>query len=78
MIYSHSQRANWFQVTLARTLQQFGISDQGLASLRNHGVAPHPRTIKSASQSSANLHLDNVAIFSRMLLKRNFSLLLHR
>ena len=25
MIYSHSQRANWFQVTLARTLQQFGI-----------------------------------------------------
>ena len=33
MIYSHSQRANWFQVTLARTLQQFGISDQGLACL---------------------------------------------
>ena len=63
MIYSHSQRANWFQVTLARTLQQFGISDQGLASLRNLGVAAHPRTVKLASQSSANLHLDNVASF---------------
>ncbi len=63
MMYSHSQRANWFQVTLARTLQQFGISDQGLASLRNLGVAAHPRTVKSASQSSATLHLDNVASF---------------
>ena len=63
MIYSHSQRANWFQVTLARTLQQLGISDQGLASLKNLGVAAHPRTVKSASQSSANLHLDNVASF---------------
>ena len=65
MMYSHSQRANWFQVTLARTLQQFGISDQGLASLRNLGVAAHPPTgtVKSAYQSSANLHLDNVASF---------------
>ena len=63
MMYSHLQRANWFQVTLAGTLQQFGISDQGLASLRNLGVPAHPRTVKSASQSSANLHLDNVASF---------------
>lgn len=63
MMYSHSQRANWFQVTLARTLQQFGISDQGLASLRNLGVAAHPRTVKAASQSSATLHLDNVVGF---------------
>ena len=65
MMYSHSQRANCFQVTLARRLQQFGISDQGLASLRNLGVAAHPPTgtVKSASQSSANLHLDNIASF---------------
>ena len=33
MMYFHSQRVNLFQVTLARTLQQFGITDQGLASL---------------------------------------------
>ena len=26
MMYSKSQRANWFQVSLARSLQQFGIS----------------------------------------------------
>ena len=30
---------------------------------QNLGVAAHPRTVKSASQSSANLHLDNVASF---------------
>lgn len=63
MVYSQSQKANWFQVTLARTLQQFGISGQGLASLRNLGVAAHPRTVKTASKLSAALHLDNVACF---------------
>ena len=63
MMYSQSQKANWFQVTLARTLQQFGISDQGLASLRNLGVAAHPRTVKTASKLSAAFHLDNVACF---------------
>ena len=63
MMYSQSQKANWFQVTLARTLQQFGISDQGLASLRNLGVAAHPRTVKTASKVSAAFHLDNVACF---------------
>jgi hypothetical protein len=60
MMYSHSQRANWFQITLSRTLQQFGISDQGLVSLRNLGVAVHPRTVKAATQSSAAFHLDSV------------------
>ena len=63
MMYSQSQKANWFQVTLARTLQQFGISDQGLASLRNLGVAAHPRSVKTASKLSAAFHLDNVACF---------------
>ncbi|CAB4030684.1 Hypothetical predicted protein, partial [Paramuricea clavata] len=41
MMYSHSQSAKWFQITLSGTLQQFGISDQGLASLRNLGAAAH-------------------------------------
>ncbi len=39
MIYSQSQRSNSFQVTLARTLQQFGISEHGLRSLGNLGIA---------------------------------------
>lgn len=63
MMFSQSQKANWFQVTLARTLQQFGISDHGLASLRNLGVATHPRTVKMASEASAASHLGNVATF---------------
>ena len=52
MIHSQSQRANWFQVSLARTLQQFGISQQGLASLRNLGIVADPRTIKASMHIS--------------------------
>ena len=63
MMYSHSQRVNIFQVTLARTLQQFGITDQGLASLQNLGIAAHPRTMKAAIQSSSTSHFDNVISF---------------
>ena len=33
MVYSQSQRSNSFQVALSRTLQQIGISEQGLQSL---------------------------------------------
>ena len=62
-MYSHSQRVNLFQVTLARTLQQFGITDQGLASLRNLGIAAHPCTVKAAIQSSSTSHVDNVISF---------------
>ncbi len=29
VVYSQSQRSSSFQVALARTLQQFGISEQG-------------------------------------------------
>ena len=43
IIYSRSQKNNWFQITLARTLQQFGITDESLVSLRNLGLAAHPR-----------------------------------
>ena len=63
MIYSQSQRANWFQVSLARTLQQFGISQQGLASLRNLGTVAHPRTIKTSIHVSSASHLDRVKGF---------------
>ena len=38
MMYGKSQKANYFQVALSRTLQQFGIAEQGLASLRNLGT----------------------------------------
>ena len=34
-----------------------------MPSLRNLGVAAHPRTVKSASQSAAKLHLSKVASF---------------
>lgn len=60
MMYSQSQKANWFQVSLARTLQQFGISQQGLASLRNFGLVAHPRTIRGTMQTSSTTHLDKV------------------
>ena len=69
MIYSRSQRANNFQVT--RALQELGISDRGLTSLRNLGVAAHPGTVNSASQSSAQLHLSSVASFFRGLAVKN-------
>ena len=39
VVYSQSQRSNSFQVALARTLQQFGISEQGHRFLRNLGIA---------------------------------------
>ena len=63
MMYSQSQRANWFQVSLARTLKQFGISQQGLASLRNLGIVAHPRTIKASMLASSASHLERVKEF---------------
>lgn len=68
MIYSQSQKANQFQVSLSRTLQQFGISERGLASLRNLGIAAHPRTIKAATKASSTSHLDKVATFFQSLI----------
>ena len=43
MVYSQSQRSNSFQVALSRTLQQFGISEQGLQFLRNLRVVQYCR-----------------------------------
>ena len=53
MIYSQSQRANWFQMSLARMLQQFGISQQGLAFLINLGIVAHPCTMKASMHMSS-------------------------
>ena len=63
MLFSMSQKANWFQVALSRTPQQFGVAEQGLASLRNLGIAVHPRTVKVATQLSACNNLDNLTLF---------------
>ena len=49
MTYSQSQRANWFRVSLARTRKQFGISQMGLASLLNLGIAAHLKPSKPPS-----------------------------
>ena len=53
------QRANWFQVYLARALKQFGINQQGLASLRNVDIVAYPQTIKSFMADSSASHLEN-------------------
>ena len=63
MVYSQSQRSNSFQVALSRTLQQFGISEQALQSLRNLGIAAHPHTVKAQSKLSASSHPNHVASF---------------
>ena len=63
MMYSQSQKSNTFQVALARVLQQFGITKQGLESLRNLGIATHPQTIKVLAKSSATTHSSNVIAF---------------
>ena len=63
LLYGLSQRNNWFQVALARTLTEHGISEHGLASLKNVGVSAHPRTVKSASKASSDSHLKTVQDF---------------
>ena len=69
MMYSQSQRANWFQVSLARTLKQFGISQQGLASLRNLGIVAHPQTIKASIAASSVSHLERVKEFFQTIIE---------
>ena len=45
LLYGLSQKNNWFQIALARTLTEHGISEHGLTSLKNLGIAAHPRTV---------------------------------
>lgn len=63
LLYGLSQKNNWFQIALARTLTEHGISEHGLTSLKNLGIAAHPRTVKSASKASSDSHLETVVNF---------------
>ena len=63
LIYGQSQKANSFQVALSTTLRQFGLSEQGLMSLRNLGIAAHPHTIKAAAKSSASSYPNSLVKF---------------
>ncbi len=71
MMYSRSQKSNSFQVALSRTLQQFGISDEGMESLRNLGIAAHPRTVKAFTKSSSSSHSDHVLTFIESAIENN-------
>jgi hypothetical protein len=51
MMLSQSQKCNFFQVALSRILQQFGISNEGIESLRNLSIAAHPQTIRASGKS---------------------------
>ena len=73
MMYSQSQRSNAFQVALSRTIQQFGITEQGLQSLRNFGIAAHPHTVMAKPKSSSASHSTTVASFIESALKMSSS-----
>ena len=70
MLYSQSQKCNSFQVALSRTLQQFGISNKDLESLRNLGIAAHPRTVKILTRSSSS-HNSHVFTFIKAAIEKN-------
>eukprot|EP00112_Aurelia_sp_Birch-Aquarium-sp1_P009532 Seg2086.2 transcript_id=Seg2086.2/GoldUCD/mRNA.D3Y31 product="Pancreatic secretory granule membrane major glycoprotein GP2" protein_id=Seg2086.2/GoldUCD/D3Y31 len=65
LMCGQSQRANWFQVALGRSLQECGITDQGLWALTNLGIAAHPNTITTARRASASTHTQSVQSFIR-------------
>ena len=71
MVYSQSQRSNSFQVALSRTLQQFGITEQGLQSLRNLGIAAHPHTVKAQAKLSSSAHSNHVVSFIESAVENN-------
>ena len=71
MMYGQSQKANYFQVSLSRTLQEFGINEQGLASLKNLGIAAHPRTVKTAAKAADSSHLSNLTSFFEDVIRKN-------
>ena len=71
MMYSRSQKSNSFQVALSRTLQQFGISNEGIESLRNLGIAAHPETVKALTKLSPSSHSDHVLTFIESAIKNN-------
>ena len=71
MLYSQSKKCNSLQVALSRTLQQFGISNKGLESLRNLGIAAHLRTFNILTRSSPSSHNSHVFIFIKTAIENN-------
>ena len=71
LVFGQSQKSNWFQVSLSRTLSQYGISEPGLAALRNLGIAAHPRTVQTAKVSAASSHLEQVKNFFHEVTAKN-------
>ena len=63
MVYSKSQKSNSFQVALSRILLQFGVSQQGLESLKNLGIAAHPETTRKKVAKSSSLTKNHVLTF---------------
>ena len=72
MVYSQSQRSNSFQAALSRTLQQFGITEQGLQSLQNLGIAAHPRTVKAQAKLSSSAHSNHVSFIESAVENNQF------
>lgn len=71
-ICSQSQKVNSFQLVLPRTLQKFGISKQGLESLRNLGITAHPESIKIKSKSCSSSHPNEITSFINSAIQNNF------
>lgn len=71
MVFSQSQKSNSFQIALSRTLQQFGISQQGLEYLRNLGITAHPKTVKTMAKLSASSHASDVVTFIESAIENN-------
>ena len=71
MMYSQSQKSNAFQIAISRTLQQFGITKEGLESLQNLGIAAHPQTVKFLTKSSSSTHSSSVLTFIESGIEKN-------
>ena len=71
MMYFQSQESNAFQIALSRTLQQLGITKEGLESLRNLGIAAHPQTVKALTKSSSSTHSSSVLTFIESAIEKN-------
>ena len=75
MVYSKSQKSNSFQVALSRILLQFGVSQQGLESLKNLGIAAHPETVRKSVARSSSSTENHVLTFFESAIKNNHFLI---
>ena len=71
MMYSQSQKSYAFQIALSRTLQQFGITKEGLESLWILGIAAHPETVKVLTKSSSSTDSSSVLTFIESAIEKN-------